>query len=175
MNRFRCDTGLTGVDRARFDRSAQRRFEVCAWHHDECITAAQLEHTFFDFTRGRARDSRAGFFRCPSPLRPSRAHRRLVFPPVPARSATFGKRHLQIRRGKRFLQWQAHTATIRCVLKQADVAAIKAGAANRNTCQKGKFHASPRAQVRAVDTRRNFQPHRSAPVPPREIEHPFSA
>ena len=59
---LRCDTGLTGVDRARFDRSAQRRFEVCAWHHDECIAAAQLEHTFFDFTRGRARDSRSGFF-----------------------------------------------------------------------------------------------------------------
>jgi len=30
---LRCDTGLTGVDRACFDRSAQRRFEVCA-----CIT-----------------------------------------------------------------------------------------------------------------------------------------
>src|SRR6266513_1614709 len=54
---LRCDTGLTGVDRARFDRSAQRRFEVRAWHDDECIAAAQLEHTFLDFTRSCARDS----------------------------------------------------------------------------------------------------------------------
>src|SRR5207342_157192 len=59
---LRCDTGLTGVNGAGLDRSTQRRFEVCAWHHDECIAAAQLEHTFFDFTRGYARDSRSSFF-----------------------------------------------------------------------------------------------------------------
>jgi hypothetical protein len=37
---FRGDTGLTGVDRARFDRSAQGRFEICTRHHYKCIAAA---------------------------------------------------------------------------------------------------------------------------------------
>ena len=34
------DTGLTGVDRARFDCGAQRRFEVCTWHENKCIAAS---------------------------------------------------------------------------------------------------------------------------------------
>src|SRR6185503_18084439 len=59
---LRCDTGLPRVDGARFDCRVQRRFEVCAWHYDECIAAAKLENTFFNFTRRSACDSRAGFF-----------------------------------------------------------------------------------------------------------------
>ena len=59
---LRCDAGLTGIDRARFHSGAQRRFEVCAWHYDKCIAAAQLEYTFLDLARGSARDGGAGFF-----------------------------------------------------------------------------------------------------------------
>src|SRR5262249_41570314 len=59
---FRGDTGLTGVDRARFDRGTQRRFEICTRHHYKCIAAAKLKHTFLDLTRGRARDGGSSSF-----------------------------------------------------------------------------------------------------------------
>ena len=44
----------------------QRALEIRAWHHDECVAAAELEHTFLDLTCGRARDCRSRLFRYPS-------------------------------------------------------------------------------------------------------------
>ena len=57
-----CDTRLSGVDRAGFDRGAQRALEIRAWHYDERVVAAKLEHTFFDLTCGRAGHGASGFF-----------------------------------------------------------------------------------------------------------------
>src|SRR5207237_8942925 len=48
---FRRDTRLAGVDRARFDGSSDRKFEIGAWHDDERIAATELEHGLFNFAR----------------------------------------------------------------------------------------------------------------------------
>src|ERR1700676_4110018 len=51
-----CDARLTAVDRSRFNGSRECAFEIRARHDDERVAAAELEHSFFDFTRGDARD-----------------------------------------------------------------------------------------------------------------------
>src|SRR5205814_3881777 len=56
------DARLFGGDGGGFDCLAQRAFEIRAWHHDKCIAPAQLEHTFFDLTCGRARHRAPRFF-----------------------------------------------------------------------------------------------------------------
>src|SRR5260370_31474679 len=56
-----CDARLTAVDCPRLDCSRERRFEIRARHDDEGVAAAELEHSFFDFARGCAADSTAGF------------------------------------------------------------------------------------------------------------------
>jgi len=53
---------LPRVEGARLDRHAQCALEVCARHHDERIAAAELEHAFFDLSRGRTRHSAPRFF-----------------------------------------------------------------------------------------------------------------
>src|SRR5207247_9001965 len=129
---LRCDTGLTGVDRARFDRSAQRRFEVCAWHHDECIAAAQLEHTFFDFTRGCACDGRSSFF---AACYRYGLHARVddqFFHLIRLDQQCLENALLESGAAKDLFNCKRALRHIRCVLKQADVAG------NQSRCSKSK-------------------------------------
>src|ERR1700676_3194906 len=56
-----CDARLTAVDRSRFNGSRECAFEISARHDDERVAAAELEDSFFDFARGCAGDSAAGF------------------------------------------------------------------------------------------------------------------
>src|ERR1700736_1620721 len=53
---FSGDARLTAVDRSCFNGSRKCAFEISARHDDERVAAAELEHSFFDFARGRARD-----------------------------------------------------------------------------------------------------------------------
>ena len=53
---------MPAVDRARLHCGSQRLLEVSAWHHDESVAPAQLEHTLLDFASGCAAHGTAGFF-----------------------------------------------------------------------------------------------------------------
>src|SRR5436190_19352745 len=59
---FRRDARLTGVNHARFHGRAHRQSKIGAWHDDERVAAAELEHALLNFPGRRDAYRATGFF-----------------------------------------------------------------------------------------------------------------
>ena len=114
--------------------------EIRARHHDERIAAAEFEHTLLDLPRRATRHFAAGAF---AAGQGDRFDARII--DDLRRLFRFDQQRLknafvETCATKNIFNRERALRNIGGVFEQADVAAIKAGAAKRKTCQKGKFH-----------------------------------